>query len=309
MANILIVDDDARLARQLVDHFSAAGHACRVETSAESALACLGSLPFDLLVLDVMLPRVSGFEVCRRVRAHEAHFTVPIIMISAMSGEEEIMHGLAQGADDYLTKPLNINDLLRRANRLLATGSERGLVDDITDLPGSKTIRLEVQKAINRREAFGLIYVEMINIHDFSKVLGSDARSRALRHMARGLQAIGNELNLELFRVGHMGGGHFVCLVSADKTNVYCQQVQRLWQQHLQTFYQSVGQERAFIDAMAKRDRDPNAPLPILDTLFCVTTHDPRVRRTAQDLFDTLSHIREGAQNGGITGIYSDRRQ
>lgn len=309
MANILIVDDDPRLVRVVVDHFSAAGHACRVESNPEAALTSLGCEPIDLLILDVMLPRISGFEICRRVRAHEKFFTLPIIMISAMNGEEEVMHGLAQGADDYVAKPFNINDLLQRVNRLLATGSNHGLVDDMTDLPGSKSIRLEVQKAVNRREPFSLIYVEMLNLQDFTKTVGHEARARAIRHMARGLQAIGAELALAPFRVGHMGGGHFVCLVDTEKATHFCRHAQKLWQDHLQKLYESVGQERAFRDAMAKRDKDPDAPLPILDTLFCVTQHDPRIHRTAQDLFDTLSHIRQGAQNAGVAGIYSDRRQ
>lgn len=309
MANILILDDDPRVLKQLVDHFSAAGHACRVENNPETVLASLGAMPFDLLILDVMLPRVSGFEICRRIRAHEQLFTVPIIMISAMNGEEEVMHGLAQGADDYVSKPFNVADLLVRANRLLATGSSHGLVDDMTELPGSKSIRLEVQKAVNRREQFALVYVEMLNMQDFSKTVGPEARSRAIRHMARGLQAIGNELAVSPFRVGHMGGGHFVCLLDSEKAMSFCRHAQRLWQDHLQKLYEAVGQERAFRDAMAKRDKDPDAPLPILDTLFCMTQHDPRIRRTAQELFDTLSHIRQGAQSAGVAGIYSDRRQ
>lgn len=306
MANILILDDDTRLARQLSDFLTKSGHVCRVEPRGDTALTFLDATrQVDLLILDIMLPGISGFEVCRRVRAHAHHFRLPILLISAMTNEEEIGHGLAQGADDYLTKPLDLAEVLQRVNRLLSANSLR---DDLTELPDSKGIRLEVQRALSRRDPFAIIYVELLNLAEFGRSVGADGRAKAIRHLGRGLHAIGQETQSSIFRVGHLGGGHFVVIIDPDNATRLCKHVQRLWQEHLPRFYESVGQERAFREAMARRDKDPNAPLPILDILFCVAVHDGDAVRNAQELFDVLSHLREGALAAKVTGIYTDRR-
>lgn len=307
MAQILVLDDDPRLARMLQEQLSGAGHACHAEVNPQAALAFLEKHDVDLFVLDVMLPGISGFEVCRRVRADSRLFALPILFVSAMNGEEEVMHGLAQGADDYVTKPINMPDFIRRVNRLLATSAE--IRDESTDMPGSTSIRHEVHKALSRKEAFALVYSELLNLHEFSRSVGVEARSRAVRHLARGLVAIAQELKIASFRAGHLGGGHFVCILEQDKAMRYCQFTQHLWQEHIEKLYESVGQEKALREAMARREKDPTAPLPILDTLFCIAYHDGKTHHTVQELFDTLSHLREGAMRGNTAGIYTDRRQ
>lgn len=114
MANILIVDDDKRITDFLCDQLKLRGHACRFENRGEQLLEKVNMRDVDLLILDVMLPDVSGFEVCRRIRANTDYYTLPILFLSSMDSQEEINHGLAQGADDYVTKPFGIDELLAR---------------------------------------------------------------------------------------------------------------------------------------------------------------------------------------------------
>ncbi len=309
MGKILIVDDDARLAHELAGYLTASGHTCHVEVRAETALAFLQSVPqVDLLVLDIMLPVVSGLELCRRLRADARHFALPVLIISAMNDEEEITHGLAQGADDYLTKPLNLQEVLSHVNRLLAENSEHALCDELTELLGSKGIRLEIQKAVYRREHFSLVYVELLNVADFGRSVGAEARAKAIRHLGRGLHAIGHEMQLPVFHVGHLGSGHFVTVIDAENANGFCRKVQHLWQEHLPKFYETVGQEKTFREAVQRREKDPNAPLPILDLLFCITAYSGEASCSAHNLFETLLHLREGAPKSNASGIYSDRR-
>ncbi len=98
MARILIVEDDSRTAEFVGSHLRATGHDCLVAQTGIEALNIARNNGVDLLVLDVMLPGgASGFEVCRRVRSDPNLYTMPILLLSAMSGDEEILHGLAQG--------------------------------------------------------------------------------------------------------------------------------------------------------------------------------------------------------------------
>jgi DNA-binding response OmpR family regulator len=117
MARILIVEDEANLAQGLLFNLQAEGHEVSVEGDGDSALDCLRRQPFDAVVLDVMLPGKSGFEVSATLRA-EGNY-VPILMLTARSRSQDVVSGFAAGADDYLPKPFDLTVLLARLNALL----------------------------------------------------------------------------------------------------------------------------------------------------------------------------------------------
>ena len=116
-ARILIVEDEPALLRGLSDTFTARG--CEVLTAADGETGlrlALNSQP-DLVLLDIMLPKVNGYEICRAIRSQG--LDVPIIMLTAKSQEEDVILGLNLGADDYVTKPFKLGELIARANAFL----------------------------------------------------------------------------------------------------------------------------------------------------------------------------------------------
>lgn len=114
---LLIVEDDPALLRGLKDNFETEGYAVRTAADGKRGLDALMSDPPDLLILDLMLPRVSGYEICRSAR--ERRLQIPIIMLTAKGQEEDIVRGLEMGADDYVTKPFGIRELLARVKAFL----------------------------------------------------------------------------------------------------------------------------------------------------------------------------------------------
>lgn len=114
---IMIIEDDATLLRGLSDNFIDAGF--DVDSAADGAVGLAQTLaqPPDVMLLDIMLPKLNGYEICQRIRRQKLDF--PIIMLTAKGQEEEIVRGLELGADDYVTKPFGIRELLARVNRLL----------------------------------------------------------------------------------------------------------------------------------------------------------------------------------------------
>jgi DNA-binding response OmpR family regulator len=113
---ILLIEDDARLAEMLVEYLGAAGLEASVCSDAASGLARVQRGGLDALVLDVMLPDLDGFEVCRRVRAAG---DLPILMLTARGEETDRIVGLELGADDYLAKPFSPRELLARLRAIL----------------------------------------------------------------------------------------------------------------------------------------------------------------------------------------------
>ncbi|MGH0031359.1 MAG: response regulator transcription factor [Myxococcota bacterium] len=137
MARILVVEDEAHIADGLQYNLEAEGWEVAVARDGAEALARLREdAPYDLIVLDLMLPEVSGLEVLRRVRAGGDF--VPVLILTAMDEAHDLVRGLEEGADDYLTKPFQLDELLARARGLL----RRRRWDGVTTPPAQEPVRI-----------------------------------------------------------------------------------------------------------------------------------------------------------------------
>ena len=114
---ILIIEDDPALLRGLKDNFETAGYSVRTANDGQKGLDSLFKEEPHLLLLDLMLPKVNGYEICRQARSRQ--LAMPIIMLTARGQEEDIVRGLELGADDYVTKPFSIRELLARVKAFL----------------------------------------------------------------------------------------------------------------------------------------------------------------------------------------------
>ena len=117
METVLIIEDDSTMLRGLKDNFAYAGHNVITAADGETGLNTTLDARPDLIILDIMLPKINGYEICRLIRKEK--LDMPIIMLTAKGEESDIILGLNLGADDYVTKPFSIKELLARATAFL----------------------------------------------------------------------------------------------------------------------------------------------------------------------------------------------
>jgi DNA-binding response OmpR family regulator len=140
--NILVAEDDRDIADLIAHYVQRSGWTSRVVGSGDEALAAARKQPFDLVILDVMLPGMSGLEVCRALRADSTTAAIPIIIVTARAEETDRIIGLDIGADDYLSKPFSPNELVARI-RALMRRSKRAEPDQSSTMKfGSLTMDL-----------------------------------------------------------------------------------------------------------------------------------------------------------------------
>ncbi len=118
--SVLVVDDEPNISLSLQFLMTQAGYEVRLAADGEAALAEVQNNPPDLILLDVNMPKCSGFEVCETIRANAAWTKIRIVMITAKGRDIEKEQGLALGADDYITKPFSTKEVVAKVNELLA---------------------------------------------------------------------------------------------------------------------------------------------------------------------------------------------
>jgi two-component system phosphate regulon response regulator PhoB len=128
---LLVVEDDAALAELIRFNLEAEGYAAVIAETAEDAELLLGEDQFDLIILDWMLPGMSGIELCRRIRRRDDTQTVPILMLTARGEEGDRVRGLSTGADDYVVKPFSVPELMARVQALLRRASPQRVADTL----------------------------------------------------------------------------------------------------------------------------------------------------------------------------------
>ncbi len=123
---VLIVDDEPNIVTALEFLLERRGYEVRVATNGEEAMALLESFRPDVVLLDVMMPKRSGYEVCQKVRERPDMQQVKVVMLSAKGREAEVSKGLSLGADLYITKPFSTQELVERIDGLLGAGAKPG---------------------------------------------------------------------------------------------------------------------------------------------------------------------------------------
>ena len=129
MPRVLIADDNQANAELLEAHLDGAGYDTRIAADGEETLAAVRDFAPDLVLLDVMMPKLSGFEVCSRLRADPATAPVGVLMVTALDQPADVEKAVAAGTDDFITKPINKTELLLRVRALLESRDQRTDLD------------------------------------------------------------------------------------------------------------------------------------------------------------------------------------
>ena len=164
MANILVVEDEKNMQSIIVEYIQRGGHTCFTADDGVDAMIILKNNPMDLMILDVMMPQLDGFSVCRMAREMSS---LPIILLTAKSDENDKLKGYELGADDYMTKPFSPKVLLAKVNALLRRSSsapaETLAAGKIAIVPASHRVFLDGAEIALTHKEYELLHFFMAN--------------------------------------------------------------------------------------------------------------------------------------------------
>jgi diguanylate cyclase (GGDEF)-like protein len=222
---ILVIDDTELMHRMIRDILTKEGYDVYSAYSGEEGLDKVASIKPDLIILDIVMPGISGFDVCRILRADDSNILTPIIMLTAQVSEEDKLIGLEMGADDYIIKPFNSRELVSRVKNTLIRIERNRYCNPLTGLSGN----IEVQSEINHRLAndvkFSVIYCDLDNFKAFNDVYGFARGDSVIRLTADIIRDAVHQAGNRNDFIGHIGGDDFIIISSLDKYNEICRMI------------------------------------------------------------------------------------
>lgn len=208
---VLIADDDEDIRAYLELTLSLAGYDVLEAADGATAVECCVSDPPDVVLLDVMMPRLDGLEVLRRLREDVRTSHVPVLLVTAKVQREDILEGLAAGADDYVTKPFDAEVLLARVEAALRRSEQVSARNPLTGLPGNTVILAELNRRVSDHQQLALLYIDLDRFKPFNDHYGFLRGDQALRALADVLRGTVAGTGPEVF-LGHVGGDDFVVI-------------------------------------------------------------------------------------------------
>lgn len=246
-ARILAVDDDADLRGLMDMMLTAEGYDVCVVEDPRSVVGLASEFRPDLVLLDVMMPVLDGLEVCRALRSEPTTSAVPIIMLTAKSQAGDAVAGFRAGADDYVTKPFDSEELLARVATTLARSAALRGASPVTGLPGNFEIirRLDGLVAAPVQD-FALLHADLDNFKAFNDHYGFVRGDEAIRATANVLQDVARARPVCF--IGHIGGDDFALITPADAAEDAAQAVVEAFDREAPRLYDPADRARGWIE-------------------------------------------------------------
>jgi diguanylate cyclase (GGDEF)-like protein len=305
MATILVVEDEPLIAGLLRETLSAEGYTPLIARTGEEAVhIALRETP-HLVILDIMLPGMDGFEVVKALRANLKTAHIPVIILSARHDTADKVRAFEHRVDDYLTKPYNTDELLARIRTQLRHVQENWL-HPLTGLPGGVQVERAIMGLLEQGVPWSLLYLDLNNFKAYNDAYGFLRGNEMIRVVARISLDVVRRLGNETDFVGHVGGDDFVVATTPDRTVPICQALMDAFDRSRELFY---NEEDLLRGAMLSTDRRGNACLyPLVGLAIGVVTNQHRPVRSIEEVSRVAAEVKKKAKEADHSAYYIDKR-
>lgn len=257
---ILVVEDDLDIANMLRIYFDSQGYEVHVAGRGGDALElCRKKLP-QVIVLDIMLPDMDGYEVCKRLRSNLRTSHIPIMFLTQRDERTDKIAGLELGADDYITKPFDIEELKFRIQNAVARTTRESLTNPVTGLPSGKLIE-EQLRLLMRKDGWAILYLGLKDFGPFNEVYGFVAGDDVLRFTAMVVGEAVDELGTPEDFIGHTAANDFIVITTAGQAQAIKEKVTDRFAAEVGTFYNFRDRERGYIIIQDPAGQERRVPL------------------------------------------------
>lgn len=260
-ARLLIVEDDYDISNMLRIYFSSQGYDVDVALRGSDALEKTRHVMPHLIILDIMLPDIDGYEVCRKLRTTTRTSHIPVIFLTQRDERSDRLQGLELGADNYITKPFDIEELKLYVQNAIARSERESLTDPQTGLPSGRLIEDELRKIIRQRRGWVFMDIRLNYFEHFKEVYGFIAANEVLRFTAMLISEVMDECGTTNDFVGLAGGDNFVIITTEEMAAPLRQRLKDRFKEEVQTHYNFIDRQQGFILAPDETGKIQQTPL------------------------------------------------
>ena len=249
-SRLLVVEDDVDIGNMLKIYFSGMEYDVDVAVRGSEALEKTKQVLPHLIVLDIMLPDIDGYEVCRNLRTNMRTSHIPVIFLTQKDERSDKLQGLELGADDYITKPFDIEELKLRVQGAIRRSERESLTDPRSGLPSSRLIEDQLRRII-RGKGWALLDARVNSFEPFKDVYGFVAGDDVLRFTAMLLGEVVDELGTSSDFIGHAGGDNFIIITTEEKAAAMKARIKERFDAEVLTHYNFMDRQQGFVQAPA----------------------------------------------------------
>lgn len=241
---ILIVEDDPDVAEMLNAYFRVQGYEVFTVNWGEDGVRAGQTVAPDIIILDIRLPDIDGFEVARRLRADRRTREIPIIFLTEKRERVDRLQGFEVGADDYITKPFDVQELRLRVRNALKRVSQGSLTNPVSGLPEGPLVDERLSEAIHK-SGWALLHISIIHLDAFREAYGFVASDDVMRAISLMIHNTIKETSASDDFLGHISPTDFVVIMPPEPMAAFREKIRSRLEQSLDYFYPIKDREKA----------------------------------------------------------------
>src|SRR5687768_1492697 len=305
-SRVLVADDDPS-TRALIDMaLQEAGYDAVLAADGKSALEQARATRPDLVVLDVGMPFMTGDDVHRELRRDPRTRYIPVVFVTAKNTTAEVAARLRNGADDYVAKPFDIDELVARIASALRRAAELRSLNPLSGLPGNLSIAHEIDARLADGSDTACLYVDVDHFKDFNDRHGFTRGDEVIAHLADLLSETVGELGDDTF-IGHVGGDDFVVLVPDARAEELAGQIIARFDASIPALYNAEDRARGWVEAPDRRGRKRRVPFAAVS--IGIVPLRPERFAGATEVARAAAEMKEVAKRRAGSGYAIDRRR
>jgi diguanylate cyclase (GGDEF)-like protein len=307
---VLVVDDDRNLRKIISTNLELAGFAVEVAADGPEALSLIENVQPDIVLLDLMMPHMDGYEVAQRIRNHQnpTIANVPIIILTAKGETEDKLRGFEAGADDYITKPFGPQELLARVRAKIRRVEVDSSLSPLTRLPGNLAIEAELRRRIDSGEPFSVIYLDLDNFKAFNDVYGFTHGDEAIVLLARVTVDVVRRRGTPNDFVGHIGGDDFIVVTLSERSEEIAKEIIAEFDRDIRNLYSAKDLRAGYIETRDRRGALNR--FPIMTISMAIVSNDRSQLNNYAQVGEAAAELKRYAKSiAGSVYVKDKRRQ
>ncbi len=304
---ILVADDEEDLAELICDILKDGGFIPITAYDGEEALKKVYSECPDLLLLDVELPKIDGFTICKKIREDILFNNLPIIMLTVRSSDKDIITGWEKGADDYIVKPFKPKLLLARITAILNRSLAKIDANPLTRLPGNAVIIRILDEKLKQKKKFAVLYIDLNNFKAFNDYYGYLQGDKVIQNTARIILDALKEKGTPADFLGHIGGDDFIAITSFKKVKDVCEAIIKNFDKMIPELYDEQDRRRGYIEIENRQGEKEKFPL--MGIVIGVVTNVNKNFSHIGELCKVGTELKRYAKQKGKSCYIIDRRK